>query len=259
MLVDSHTHLLDPRLRERADGIIKSLKRDGISFVVEISADPTEARECVAFATKHEGVYCTVGVHPNFADSFCDDFEQWAIGQKGNPKIVAVGECGLDFHHMECPAEMQREVFVRQIKLADKMGLPLVVHSRDAFDDTFKVLKQHRKYLKHGLLLHCFSGGADEAERFKALDAYFAFGGAITYKNSGLSAEAIRVVSRDRLMIETDCPYLAPVPVRGTVNEPKNIKLVAEHIAEVLGVSFDEVARITTENSKRFYRILQEF
>jgi len=255
MVIDSHVHLLDPRLREQADEIVKNLKADGVYCVVEISADVDESRESVEFANRHTDVYCTVGVHPIFADSFCDEFEVWAMEQKGNKKIVAVGECGLDYYHMETPAKHQREVFIRQIKLSEKMGLPLVVHSRDAFDDTFEILNGHKKILKHGIVLHCFSGGADEVERFKALDVYFAFGGAITYKNASMSADAIKAVPRDRLMIETDCPYLAPVPVRGTVNEPKNVKYVAEHIAGLLGLTFNEVAKLTTENTKRFYKL----
>jgi len=269
MVIDSHVHLLDPRLREQADEIVKNLKKNGVECVVEISADVSESRESVEFAGRHKNVYCTIGVHPIFADSFCDEFEVWALEQKGNKKIVAVGECGLDYYHgvtrfsseargsfhMDTSKALQREVFIRQIKLSEKMGLPLVVHSRDAFDDTFEILSGHMKYLKHGIVLHCFSGGAEEVERFKALDVYFAFGGAITYKNAGMSADAIKAVPRDRLMIETDCPYLAPVPIRGTVNEPKNVKYVAEHIAGVLGISFDEVAKLTTANTKKFYNI----
>lgn len=255
-LIDSHVHLLDPRLRERAEEIIKNFETDDIEFVVEISADVSESHDAVDFANSNKNVYCTIGVHPIFAETYCDDFEAWAQQQVGNQKVVAIGECGFDYYHMETPAEHQRDVFVRQIKLAHAMGLPLVVHARDAFDDTFAVLNAHKQYLNNGLVLHCFSGGADEVERFKALDAYFAFGGAITYKNSVISVDAIRAVPRDRLMVETDCPYLAPVPIRGTVNEPKNVRYVAEHIAGILGLTFDEVAEITSSNTKRFYRII---
>jgi TatD DNase family protein len=257
MVIDSHVHLLDPRLRERAEEIVKKLKDDGVEAVVEISADVVEARECVDFACKHENVYCTIGVHPIFADSFDDRFEEWAYAQKGNPKIVAVGECGLDYYHMNVPVEIQKAVFIAQIKLADRMGLALVVHSRDAFDDVFDILMEHRGFLNNGIILHCFSGGAAEVERFKVFDCYFAFGGAITYKNSAQSAEAIAAVPRDRLMIETDCPYLSPVPLRGSINEPRNVKIVAEHVAGILGITFDEVARKTSENTKRVYKIRQ--
>ena len=222
-LIDSHIHILDPRLRERADSIVANLAADGLECVVEISADPVEAHEAAAFAAAHEGVYCAIGVHPIFANTYSEEFEEWAFSQRGNKKIVAIGECGLDYFHMECPKETQRDVFVRQIKLAQKLGLPLVIHAREAFDDTFEILTNNRKYLTNGILLHCFSGGAEEVERFKSFDTYFAFGGAITYKNAHLAAGPIRAVPRDRMMIETDCPYLAPVPLRGSVNEPKNV------------------------------------
>lgn len=256
-LIDSHVHLLDPRLRERAGEIIKNLEVDGIECVVEISADVAESHEAVGFADVHKSVFCTIGVHPVFAESYSDEFEAWALSQRGNRKIVAIGECGLDYYHMETPAQHQREIFLRQVILADKLGLPLVVHARDAFDDTFEILNEHKKHLNNRLVLHCFSGGVDEVEKFKTFDCYFAFGGAVTYKNSTLAAEAIRAVPRDRLMLETDCPYLAPAPIRGTVNEPTNVKYVAEHIAQVLGLTFDEVAKLTTENTKRFYRMNQ--
>jgi len=264
MLIDSHTHLLDPRLRGKAEDIVKSLKADGVECIVEISADPCESRESVEFASRYENVYCTIGVHPIFADSYSDEFEVWALRQKGNKKIVAFGECGLDYHHgirgfddkdKERGFEIQREVFVRQIKLADRLGLPLVVHSRDAAGDTFEILSEHKGYLNNGVVLHCFSYGAEEVERFRTLDVYYSFGGAITYRNATFAADAIRAVPRDRLMVETDCPYLAPVPVRGTVNEPKNVRYVAEHVAGVLGLTFEEVAKLTTENAKRFYKI----
>jgi TatD DNase family protein len=255
LLIDSHAHLLDPRLKDKAEDIVKNLKNDGIECVVEISADPNESKESVEFATRHKNVYCTIGVHPIYADSYSEEFEVWAIAQGGNKKIVAFGECGLDFYHMKTPIKHQREVFIKQIKISSEMGLPLVVHSRDAFEDTFEILSAHKESLTRGILLHCFSYGAEEVERFKELDVYFAFGGAITYKNADTARGAISAVPRDRLIVETDCPYLAPVPVRGTVNEPKNVKIVAEHIAEVLGLTLDEVAKLTTDNAKRFYNI----
>jgi TatD DNase family protein len=232
------------------------LDDDGVECIVEISADPNESKESIEFAGRHKNVYCTIGVHPIYATAFSDEFEAWALEQKGNKKIVAFGECGLDYHHMKSPMEHQKEVFIRQIKIADKIGLPLVVHSRDASEDTFEILNGHKKYLRHGIVLHCFSYGAEEVERCGALDVYYSFGGAITYKNAVLAGEAIKAVPRNRLMVETDCPYLAPVPVRGTVNEPKNVKFVAEHVAKVLGISFGEVAKLTTQNAREFYGIV---
>jgi len=263
MVIDTHAHLLDSLLRDRAEEIVRDLKKDGVEYVVEICTGfanspevviaGTEAHEALTFAEAHDNVYCTAGVHPMFAGTYSDEFEAWAVAHKGSKKIVAIGECGLDYYHMDFPKDVQRKTFVRQIKLADKLKLPLVVHSRDAFDDMFEILDEHKKYLCNGLILHCFSGGADEVNRFKVLDAYFAFGGPITYKDT--SAEAVKTVPRDRLLIETDCPYLSPVPFRGRINEPKNVRIVAEHAAKILGLTFDKVAKLTSENAKRIFRI----
>jgi TatD DNase family protein len=156
---------------------------------------------------------------------------------------------------MDQPEDVQKDVFVRQIVLADKLGLPLVVHTRDAFADTFEILMENRGKLRNGLLIHCFSEGTEEVEKLRELDAYFAFGGAITYKNNLKSADAIKAAPRDRLLLETDCPYLAPVPLRGIVNEPKNVRIVAEYMARILNLTTEEVGDMTLENTKRFYRI----
>ena len=275
MLIDTHTHLLDSRMRDNADDIVKRLHADGVEHIIEIGTDYEGSRTALDFAAAHENVYCTVGIHPMFAGSYSDEFETWAsdhitrqtpLLEKGvasvgrltgylTNKILAIGECGLDYFHMDFSKDIQRETFVRQIKLADRLSLPLVVHSRDAFDDLFAILDSHRAHLKNGIILHCFAGGAQEVNRFAQFGAYFAFGGTITYKDASRAAEAIRAVPRDRLILETDCPYLAPVPFRGKINEPKYIKIVAEHVAALLDLTFDQVAKLTTENAKRVFRI----
>ena len=264
LVADSHCHLLDPRLACRAAEIVGRLRSDGLEFVVEISASPTESHEAIVFAEEHQNVFCTVGVHPIMAHEYNQEFEHWMLGQKSK-KIVAVGECGLDFYHCGTDKhDHQRQVFSRHIKVADKLKLPLVVHTRNAFDDTLAVLVEHKKHIRNGLLFHCFSESAVEIVRIrKHFDAYFAFGGAVTYRNKtatvGASDEAIRVVPLDRLLVETDAPYLKPA-MDGkkdgkAINEPKNVRIVAEYIATVLGTSFETVAHATLENTKRFYRI----
>lgn len=272
-LADSHCHILDPRLVERAEEIVARLDEDGLEFIVEISASPQESYDALEFAGKHEKVYCTLGVHPHVADQYSDEFERWVLSlceklpsptatpplQKGDlwkKKVVAVGECGLDYYYMTQPKELQKQIFARQIMLADRMKLPLVVHMRDAFDDMMDILIDHKAYLKNGLLFHCYSEGASEITRIREhFDAYFAFGGAITYKGAAKSQDAIRAVPLDRIMVETDAPYLTPTPLRGKVNEPKNVRYVAEHVAGVLGLPFEEVSRATLENTRRFFKV----
>ena len=268
LLVDSHCHILDERVADRAEEIVANFEKDGIAFVVEIGATYGESIKAVAFAKKHEKVFATIGIHPHYAGGYfscrdCEDnkerhsdFEVFARGQKENKKVVAIGECGLDYYHMHSDRASQKEAFIRQIKLAHELGLPLVVHSRDAFQDTFDILWEHKDLLKNEVLLHCFSYGVPEVSQFLRLqDAYFAFGGAITYKNVDGAKQAVLAVPRDRLLIETDSPYLSPVPLRGSTNEPKNVKYVAEKISEILGISYNEVCRQTHDNAKRFYDI----
>jgi len=256
-MVDSHTHILDDSLIDRADDIVRNMKADGLDFIVEISADPQESKACVEFASKHKDVYCTIGVHPIFSDQYNDEFETWARTIKSD-KIKAFGECGLDYYHEGTRApsrEVQLPVFIRQIKLANELGLPLVIHSRDACVETYNILKEHQQYLNNGVLLHCFSYSAKEEEMYKSLDCYFAFGGSITFRNCDIATEAVRNTPLDRLLVETDAPYLAPVPVRRNINEPKYVRYIIEHIAKILNMTFDEVEKITTENAKRFFRV----
>jgi len=260
LLADSHCHILDPRLKDRAEEIVKNLHQDGLAFIVEVSADVAESHEGLEFAKAHDNVYCTLGVHPNRACHYNDEFEDWAATQKSK-KIVAIGECGLDYHWMTHPKEIQRSVFIRQIKLADKMKLPLVIHMRDSFDDMLQILIDNARHLNNGILFHCFSEGAQQVEIIlKHFDAYFAFGGAITYKNNTTSDGAIAAVPFDRIMVETDAPYLAPDGVGGgkgrkVINEPCNVRFVVEHVAKVLNHPFDQVAAATLVNTRRFFRI----
>jgi TatD DNase family protein len=254
-VVDSHVHLTDERLVGNAHDIVGRFLDDGIEFVVEVSASVPESRTVLEFAARHENVFCTIGVHPMMVGDYDDDFETWAFAQRGNEKLVAIGEIGLDYYHLDFPPETQKSAFERQIKLADRMKLPIVIHTRDAFDDTLAVLVANKKFIRRGILFHCFSETADAVARVREhFDAFFAFGGAVTYKKNSFSADAIRAVPRDRLLIETDSPYLTPEPHRGKLNEPKNVRLVAEYVARILETSFDDVAALTTANAKTFFR-----
>jgi len=248
-LVDTHCHLLDPRLRD------EKVDLTGLEFVVEIGADVSESKEVIEFVKTDNIIYGTVGVHPHFAHEYNNEFENWVKKTLPQEKIVAIGECGLDYQN-DVPHELQREVFKRQIKLSHELQMPLVVHSREAFIDTFNILKEHKELLTNGILIHCFSYGCDELTlMYTELDAYFAFGGAITYKYAHIATDAIRACPSDRIVLETDCPYLSPVPLRGTTNEPKNIKIIAQYVANILNKPLSEIAVTTTQNAKRFFRI----
>ncbi|MDR1917428.1 MAG: TatD family hydrolase [Christensenellaceae bacterium] len=259
MLFDSHFHLTDPQLIEQK--IADSFADDNICGGVEIGANLAELPTVFQFAKMYANIYCTAGVHPMFAMDYNDkEFTDFVKKNINNPKFMAIGECGLDFHRPEFFgfADRQTNVFIRHIELANEYKKPLVVHSRDAADETIKILNEYKSKLNNGVLIHCMSYDADVAKQFLKIspDLYFAFGGAITYKkNLECMADAIRAVPLDRILIETDAPYLAPEPHRGKLNEPKFMRYTAMRIAEILNLTVGEIEKITTDNAKRFYKI----
>lgn len=253
MLIDSHAHLLDERLRDNIPAIVADFAKNDVEMSVEIGADMDSSRGAVKLADSYKNIYAAVGLHPESAESFSDDdIKEIAMLAKNN-KVVAIGEIGLDYHY-DYDKTAQKSLLIKQIILADSLNLPVIIHLRDAYLDMENILKEYKKYINNGILFHCYSGSREMIDRFAFLDPYYAFGGAITFKNNN-RAEVIKTVKKDRLMLETDCPYLTPVPHRGEINTPNNLKFVAERMALDLDMSYDEIAKITTENTKRFYNI----
>ena len=252
MYTDSHAHLDDARFSDDIDEVIAKLKESKISLVVNIGADLESSKRSVALAKKHDFIYAAVGVHPedvgNMTESALDTLETLARHEK----VVAIGEIGLDyFYEDNPPPDMQKEWFYKQALLAKKLELPIVIHNRDAHEDCLGIVE---KSACCGVF-HCFSGDAKMAKRVTELGFYVSFAGNITYKKSQNLVEAAKVIPIDRLLIETDSPYLAPEGYRGKRNDPALVRIVAEKIAEIRGMSVKEIARITTENAKRLYRI----
>jgi len=259
LLADSHVHLLDARLVDCIDETMRNLESDGLEFVVEVAPSLESSKRAIELAGRYDRIYATIGIHPHYAKDFIAqqaEFETLAESTRGNRKVVAVGECGLDYHYMHSPKEDQQNAFIVQIRLAHRLGLPLVVHSRSAYDDTLEILRKHREYLSNGVLFHCFGYCAPQVrELIEEFDAYIAFGGALTHKKKDDMVDALRATPLNRLLLETDCPYLAPEPVRGTCNCPRNVRYVAEFVAKALSLPIEDVASATLENTKRFYRI----
>ncbi|MCM1404293.1 MAG: TatD family hydrolase [Prevotella sp.] len=228
---------------------------------VEIGADFASLPAVFDYAAEHEQVYCTAGVYPAYADSYsANDFENFVAEHTKEPKFVAIGECGLDYHRDDLPArEQQIAVFEHQIHLADRYAKPLVVHSRDAWEDTAEVLIANRSKLKNGVLIHCMSYTAEQANylinQLSGTDVYFAFGGHITYKNKAYLHDTLRVIPLNRILLETDAPYLAPAPKRGEVNRPDYLIYTAQTMAKVLGKTVLAIEKLTTDNAYRFYKI----
>lgn len=253
MLIDSHAHLLDERLKDNIPAIVADFAKNDVEMSVEIGADMESSRGAVKLADSYKNIYAAVGLHPESAESFSDDDINEIAMLAKNSKVVAIGEIGLDYHY-DYDKTAQKSLLIKQIILANSLNLPVIIHLRDAYLDMENILKEYKKYINNGILFHCYSGSREMIDRFAFLDPYYAFGGAITFKNNN-RAEVIKAVKKDRLMLETDCPYLTPVPHRGEINTPNNLKFVAERMALDLGMSYDEIAKITTENTKRFYNI----
>lgn len=252
-MIDTHIHLDDSRYDSQREEIINSFEADGIDFVINNSAEFEGMVKGFELSQKHQKVYCTVGCHPHDAKSFGDAFENKMIELANDPKVVAVGEVGLDYYYEFSEKAVQKEVFARQIVLAHKLNLPLTLHLRDAFADALDILQSHRNYLDAGILLHCYSGSAETAKiLLNKYLSYFAFGGALTFKKNRKS-EVLAVIPLERVLTETDGPYLTPEPFRGRLNYPKYIRLILPHIAASYGIDFARAENAVLQNAKRFF------
>lgn len=254
-MIDSHVHLDDEAFDEDRDELIKNLNENGIEIVVNNSSDLSSSENSVKLANKYENIYASIGVHPHEAESYSDDVEKKLIELSKNKKVVAIGEIGLDYYYDNSPRDIQREVFKKQIALAAKLKKNIVIHSRDASEETFEILKEaHEKY-EFVALIHCFSQSVEMMEKYLKMGDYIALGGAVTFKNSKTPKEVAKKVDLERLLLETDCPYMTPVPYRGKRNEPKYVKFTCNYIADLRQIESSELEKITAANTKRFFGI----
>jgi TatD DNase family protein len=241
--VDNHCHL-DPLEAQRT---IADARAAGVVAFVDVGTDAARSAQAIATAAAHDGVWATVGVHPHDAREGIDDI----LPLLDHPKVVAVGEAGLDYHYDHSPRPVQRDVFAAQIALAHARDLPLVIHTREAWDDTFVILD--REGVPARTVFHCFTGGPDEAEACVARGAHVSFSGIVTFASAGDVRAAAAVVPLERLLVETDSPYLAPVPHRGKPNRPALVPLVGASVAAAKGCDVTAVATCTTANAIAFY------
>lgn len=246
-MIDTHLHLDDDAFSGQVPQIIERFDQAGIDFVINNSADYNGMVASFRLAQAYDKVFATVGMHPHTAKDFDERFVQTMEQFSTHPKVVAVGEIGLDYHYDLSDRQTQRDVFARQLELADKFRLPVTLHVREAYQDALDVLTAQHKYLNSGVLWHCYSGSEDFAKRLVKLGHYFAFGGAITFKNAKKEG-VIAAIPTDRVLCETDSPYMAPVPVRGTTNTPFNIPLVTQKLAEVYGITRQQMEEIILQN-----------
>lgn len=253
MLVDHHCHLDFPQLHDRLDDVLARARNADVGLMVTISTKIRQFDKLTTIVEANPEIYCSVGTHPHYADTELDIPVGEIVRLSAHPKCVAIGEAGLDYHYDKAPREAQAEGFRNHIAAARETGLPLVIHARDADEDTATILEEEMAKGPFTAVLHCFTAGRELAERGLALGLYVSFSGVITFKNSQELRDIARDVPADRLLVETDAPYLAPVPFRGKPNEPAYVAHTAKVLADVKGMSTDELAVQTTENFFRLY------
>lgn len=247
MLIDSHVNLHAPQFDEDRDAVIARAREAGVRLMVEISDRLSTFEATHGLAVAHEDIWCTVGVHPHEAKDHADLTAETLIDLAARPKVVGIGECGLDFHYDLSPREVQAQVFRQHIHAARETGLPLVIHTREADAAMAEILREEHARGPFRMLMHCYTSGAELARQAAEMGAWFSVSGIATFKAADEVRALIRDMPADRIIVETDCPYLAPVPHRGRRNEPAYIGLVLEKLADIRGWSAEEADRRTTE------------
>lgn len=250
-MIDSHGHLNDPKLIGDVEDIIKRSKESGVMKIIVPGYDIESSRVAVELSNKYEELYALVGIHPHDADTYSSSVEEELKGLLKNKKCVGIGEIGLDYYYDNSPRELQKEVFIKQLSLAKEFNRPVAIHSRDAFLDTFNILKEYGKGVKG--VFHCFSGSLESARRvIEELGFYISLGGPVTFTKAKAPKEVAAGVPLDYLLIETDCPYLTPHPFRGKVNDPSYLPLILAKIEDLRGEAIED---ITTKNVEKLFNI----
>lgn len=250
-IFDSHAHYTDKAFNEDREIMLGSLKESGVCGIINCGADIESSVSSVDLASKYDYIYAACGIHPEEADKTPENYIDILRDLAKNEKCVAIGEIGLDYYWRQDTKDLQKELFEKQILLSKELDLPIIVHDREAHGDTMEILKKHRP---KGVL-HCFSGSPETATEVLKLGMYIGLGGALTFKNARKAVEVAQMLPLDRLLLETDCPYMAPVPMRGKRNNSGYIPFIAEKVAEIKGIDPQSVLDVTTENTKRLFNI----
>lgn len=253
-LFDTHCHLDDERFDEDREAVLDDMQAQGIAPCVCVGADVASSRACRRLAGTRPWLYFAAAVHPHDAGAYTDAAHAELLALMRDPKCVAWGEIGLDYYYDHSPRDVQRDVFVRQLQAARDAGKPVILHVRDAHGDVTGILREGRGRLPEGVM-HCYSGSAEQAKVYLDLGFYISLAGPVTFKNAPKLREVAKFVPADRLLIETDSPYLSPEPVRGKRNDPRNVRYVAEKIAEIRGETVERVAETTRANGMRLFAI----
>ena len=253
-MIESHTHMDDAAFDEDREVLIEEIKNVGIEYMMNISASLTSIKTSMELAQKYDFIYTSVGVHPSETEDLNEKNFQWLKEQAAYEKVKAIGEIGLDYYWQEPEKEVQQYWFRNQLRLAHEMKLPVIIHSREAAADTYKIMKEEKADSLSGVI-HCFSYTKETARDYLNWNYYFGIGGVVTFQNAKKLKEAVEYIPIENIVLETDSPYLAPVPFRGKRNSSLNLPLIAQTIADIKGLNVEKVIEVTTENAKKLYRL----
>ena len=252
MIFESHAHYDDEAFDGDRETLLAGMQGNGIEYIINVGADLASTQRSIALAERYPFIYAAVGVHPDGVGELNEENFQWLREQCAHPKAVAVGEIGLDYYWDTVPRQQQREWFVRQMELAVETKLPVIIHSREAAAETFALISRHHAHTTGGVI-HCYSYSREMAQEFIKMGYYIGVGGVVTFKNAKKLKETVEAIPLERILLETDCPYMAPEPHRGTRNDSSNIPFVIAKIAELKGIAEEEVERVTEENAVRLF------
>lgn len=254
MLFDTHAHYDDEKFGDNRHETIKKAYENGVSYILNASSDMASVRQSISLAHEYDFIYAAVGIHPHHAREISDETLDELVQCASDEKVVAIGEIGLDYFYDFAPKDLQMYWFARQISLARSLRLPVIIHNRDSHEDVMRIIRTENARDVGGVF-HCYSGSVEMAKVLLDHNFYISFGGPVTFKNAKKTLEVAKYVPDDRLLIETDCPYLTPEPFRGKRNDSSYVRLVAEKIAEIRNSTFEHIACMTTENGKRLFNI----
>jgi len=251
-LIDTHSHI--NMIKETGiDEVIQNAEKNGVRKIIVPAAEPEDISQVMELVNRYENVYRFLGIHPSDAKQWRDDLIEEITELAKNKKIVGIGEIGLDYYWDKSYVDIQKDVFIKQIKLANKLNLPIDVHDRDAHQDTFNIIQEHNQNSK--VIMHCYSGSLEFAKECVKAGYYIGIGGVVTFKNAVKIKEVAKHIPLEHILLETDAPFLSPVPFRGKENQPAYVKYVAQEIADLRGISYEEVASVTTRNAEEVFGI----
>jgi len=254
MLIDSHAHLEMPEFDQDRNEVIQRAKKQGIGYIITIGIQIPEAEKAIALTETYDWIYAAIGIHPHYAQEIGENTYEKLESLASHPKVIAFGEIGLDFFRNLSPREVQLRRFRELIHIGKKLKLPLIIHDRNAHRETLTILEEENGF-KGGGVIHCFSGDYEMAKKCLDKGFYISIPGTVTFKNATTLHEVVKKLPLDRIIVETDAPFLAPLPFRGKRNEPSYVKYTAEKVGQLMNKSLEEVARQTSENVERLFKI----